>query len=552
MIESPAWILTPRQQFDLELLISDAFAPLNGFLSKQDYDSVCEHMRLADHTLWPMPIVLDVTPEFAEKITASKNTPEHKIPLKDTQGLLVAWLTVSDLWEVSEQDKLREAEQVYGTTSLHHPGVRYLMHHTHSVYLGGKVTKATGVTHYDFMHLRHTPAQLQEKFTRLGWQRIVAFQTRNPMHRAHVELTQAAARECRANLLLHPVVGPTKPGDIDYFTRVRCYEKILSRYSETTTVLSLLPLAMRMAGPREALWHALIRQNYGCTHFIIGRDHAGVADPETGEGFYAPYAAQQLTQQHQQALDITIVPFQEMVYSATRSQYVSVDAVKSDETVNRISGTELRRRLQEDIPIPDWFSYPEVLSTLRHAYPAKHQQGFTVFFTGLSGAGKSTLAFGLLQRLQELGDRQVTMLDGDEVRLWLSNELGFSPKDRDINVNRIGHVAREVTRHGGVAICAPIAPYHRAREVVRDLINEVGMFVEVYVSTSLDVCEARDCKGLYAQARAGKIPNFTGVSDPYEVPERAELVLDTSECRPEQCVQTIIVKLAALGLIKGE
>jgi sulfate adenylyltransferase len=370
------------------------------------------------------------------------------------------------------------------------------------------------------------------------------------MHRAHLELTYRAAQIAEANLLIHPSVGMTKPGDIDHYTRVRCYEKLISHYPEQTTMLSLLPLAMRMGGPREALWHAIIRKNHGCTHFIVGRDHAGPGKGADGKPFYGPYDAQELVRRHQEELGITMVPFQEMVFVQERAQYVPADEIQPGETVLNISGTELRRRLHEGLDIPDWFTYPEVIEELRRTHPPRHQQGFTVFFTGLSGAGKSTLANALLVRLLELGSRPVTLLDGDVVRKHLSSELGFSREHRNLNVQRIGFVASEITKNGGVAICAPIAPYTHARREVREMIEACGMFVEVYVSTPIGVCETRDRKGLYALARAGKLKEFTGVSDPYEVPENAELRIDTSDISPDEAVQRIVLKLESLGLIR--
>ncbi|HET9484150.1 MAG TPA: bifunctional sulfate adenylyltransferase/adenylylsulfate kinase, partial [Xanthomonadales bacterium] len=439
---------------------------------------------------------------------------------------------------------------VLGTTDHAHPGVRHLQRASHPFYVGGRVRGLEPPRHYDFRHLRDTPADLRTRFGKLGWRRVVAFQTRNPMHRAHLELTFRAAQLAEANLLIHPVVGLTKPGDVDHYTRVRAYEKLLGRYPEATTALSLLNLAMRMAGPREALWHAIVRRNHGCTHFIVGRDHAGPGNDSHGKPFYGPYDAQELVRRHEQELGIAMVPFEEMVYVRERAQYAPASDVKTGETVLNISGTELRRRLQEGLDIPEWFTFPEVADELRRTHPPRHEQGFTVFFTGLSGAGKSTLANALLVALLELGGRPVTLLDGDIVRKHLSSELGFSREHRDLNVQRIGFVASEITKNGGVAICAPIAPYADARRAVREMVGQYGVFVEVHVATPLDVCESRDRKGLYALARAGKIKEFTGISDPYEVPEHPDLRIDTSGASPQECVQQIVLKLEALGLIR--
>jgi len=538
----PAWDLTARQVCDLEMLVSGAFSPLEGFMTRADYEPVCRDMRLASGVLWPMPITLDVTREFADKLGGAK-----RIALRDQEGVNLAILEIADSWEA---DRDAEARSVFGSADKLHAGVNYLLHRANPVYLGGRVFGLEAPRHYDFRHLRLSPHDLREQFERLGWRRIVAFQTRNPMHRAHLELTFRAAQIAEANLLIHPSVGMTKPGDIDHYTRVRCYEKLTAHYPEQTTMLSLLPLAMRMGGPREALWHAIIRKNHGCTHFIVGRDHAGPGNDSSGKPFYGPYDAQELVRKHHDELGIAMVPFQEMVYVQERAQYAPANEVQPGENVLNISGTELRRRLHEGLDIPEWFTYPEVIEELRRTHPPRHKQGFTVFFTGLSGAGKSTVANALLVRLLELGTRPVTLLDGDVVRKHLSSELGFSKEHRNLNVQRIGFVASEITKNGGIAICAPIAPYAKARAEVREMVEAHGLFVEVHVSTPIDVCETRDRKGLYALARAGKLKEFTGVSDPYEVPEQAELRLDTSDISPDEAVQRIVLKLEALGLIR--
>ena len=385
---------------------------------------------------------------------------------------------------------------------------------------------------------------------KLGWRKVVAFQTRNPLHRAHQELTFRAAREVEANLLIHPVVGMTKPGDIDHFTRVRCYEHVLEQYPEQTTALSLLNLAMRMAGPREALWHAIIRKNYGCTHFIVGRDHAGPGNDQNGQPFYGPYDAQELFTQHEEEMDIAMVPFKMMVYVENRAEYMPADETGPDDKVLNLSGTEVRRRLAEGLDIPEWFSYPKVVEELRHAHPPKHKQGFTVFFTGLSGSGKSTIANALMVKLLENGQRPVTLLDGDVVRKNLSSELNFSREHRDLNILRIGYVASEITKNRGIAICAPIAPYTATRRQVRDMIEPLGGFLEVHVATPIEVCEQRDRKGLYAKARAGLIKGFTGIDDPYEAPEKAEIVIDTSELSPDLAAHRILITLEKFGYLK--
>lgn len=540
-----SWDLTPRQICDLELLMNGGFSPLKGFMSEADYDGVVSEMRLADGSLWPMPITLDVSEEFAQSIE-----PGQDIALRDQEGVILATLTVTDRWT---PDKAREAVGVFGSDDIAHPAVNYLHHTAGPVYLGGPVTGIQQPVHYDFRARRDTPNELRALFRKLGWRKIVAFQTRNPLHRAHQELTFRAAKEVEANLLIHPVVGMTKPGDVDHFTRVRCYEAVLDKYPGSTTTMSLLNLAMRMAGPREALWHALIRRNHGCTHFIVGRDHAGPGKNSKGEDFYGPYDAQEMVRAHQDEIGIQLVPFKHMVYVQERAQYEPVDEIEDRDnvTILNISGTELRRRLREGLEIPDWFSFPEVVEQLRRRYPPRSQQGFTVFFTGLSGSGKSTIANALMIKLMEMGGRPVTLLDGDVVRKNLSSELGFSKAHRDLNIRRIGFVASEITKNGGIALCAPIAPYATTRRAVREEIEQYGAFVEVHVATSLEECERRDRKGLYKLARAGKIKEFTGISDPYDVPENPELRVDTEGHEVDNCAHQVVLKLEQMGLIAG-
>lgn len=541
--ECPSWDLTPRQACDLELLLNGGFSPLEGFLNQTDYERVVEDMRLSDGTLWPIPITLDVSEPFASRIGRGE-----QLALRDPEGVLIAVLEVSDIWR---PDLHREAWQLFGTTDERHPGVFHLLRQTGPVYVGGQVLGVDPPTHYDFPHLRDSPQELRERFAKLGWRRVVAFQTHNPMHRVHRELTLRAAQQAEANLLIHPAVGSIKPGDVDYYSRVRCYEHLLRTYPEQTTTLSLLNLAMRMAGPREALWHAIIRQNYGCTHFIVGHNHAGPDPDAFGRAFYEPYAAQELIARYQSELGIQILPFPEMVYVRERAQYIPASEILAGEATLSVSGTEFRRRLQEGLEIPEWFSDPEVVAELRRAHPPRHRQGFTVFFTGLSGSGKSTIANALMVKLLEQGGRAVTLLDGDIVRKHLSSELGFSREHRNINILRIGFVASEITKNGGIAICAPIAPYAATRREVREMIAPLGGFIEVHVATPLETCEGRDRKGLYAKARAGILKEFTGISDPYEAPEHAELTLDTRDCTPGEAAQTVLLKLESLGYIRG-
>ena len=538
-----SWDLTPRQICDLELLMNGGFNPLKGFMSEADYTSVVSSMRLADGVLWPMPITLDVNKAFSKIIELGQD-----IALRDQEGVTLATLTVTDRWQ---PDKNLEAIEVFGADDLAHPAVNYLHHQAGAIYLGGPVIGIQPPVHYDFRGRRDTPNELRAYFRKLGWSKVVAFQTRNPLHRAHQELTFRAAKEAQANLLIHPVVGMTKPGDVDHFTRVRCYEAVLDKYPQATTTMSLLNLAMRMAGPREAVWHALIRKNHGCSHFIIGRDHAGPGKNSQGEDFYGPYDAQDLFRSHQDEIGLEMVDFKHMVYVQERAQYEAADEIEDGVTVLNISGTELRRRLSEGLDIPDWFSFPEVVKELRRTKPPRSQQGFTVFFTGLSGSGKSTIANALMVKLMEMGGRPVTLLDGDIVRKNLSSELGFSKQHRDLNIRRIGYVASEITKNGGIAICAPIAPYTSTRWAVREDIESFGAFVEVHVATSLEECERRDRKGLYLLARAGKIKEFTGISDPYERPENPELRVDTENKAVDNCAHQVVLKLESLGLIAG-
>lgn len=537
----PSWDLTPRQLCDVELLLTGGFSPLRGFMNREDYEGVCHDMRLKSGVLWPMPITLDVTEEFMRKAK-----PGTTVALRDPEGVMLAALHVEDAWK---PDKENEARSVFKTTSTAHAGVAYLMKQAHPCYIGGRLEGIRIPSHYDFRNLRLTPAELRAEFSRLGWRKVVAFQTRNPMHRAHQELTMRAAKRVEANLLIHPSVGMTKPGDVEYYVRVRCYQALLPKYPKDTVRLSLLPLAMRMGGPREALWHALIRKNHGCTHFVVGRDHAGPGKDTDGKPFYGPYDAQELLRKHQQDVGVTMVPFQMLVYLEDEDRYVPENEVPPGARTLNISGTELRRRLNEGSDLPPWFTFPEVARELQRSYLPRQRQGFTVFFTGLSGSGKSTIANVLRIKFLELGGRPVTLLDGDIVRKNLSSELGFSKEHRDINIRRIGFVASEITKNGGIAICAPIAPYDSIRKEVRAMIQPHGGFILVHLSTPLETCEGRDRKGLYAKARAGIVQQFTGISDPYEAPDDAAVVIDTSELTPEEAAQEIFLHLEREGFI---
>lgn len=537
--------LSPRQICDVEMIINGGFSPLTGFMNKADYESVCKNMRLADGTLWPMPITLDVSEEFAKSLK-----PGEKVALRDQEGVILAILTVGEIWK---PNKSTEAEQVFGSDDTAHPAVAYLHNQAGEWYVGGELVGLELPSYYDFKELRLTPQELRERFEKRGWKKVVAFQTRNPMHRAHVEATLRAARETEANVLIHPVVGMTKPGDIDHYTRVRIYKRVIERYPASTAMISLLPLAMRMGGPREALWHAIIRKNYGVTHFIVGRDHAGPGKNSKGDDFYDPMAAMQLAQEHAEEIGIHIVQAGLLAYVKDHDKYYEASEIEEGMEVLNISGTQLRERLADGRELPEWFTYPEVAEELRRTTKPLHQRGFTVFFTGLSGSGKSTIANALRIKLLEQGDKTVTLLDGDIVRKNLSSELGFSKEHRDLNVLRIGYVASEIAKHGGVAICAPIAPYDATRKQVRQMVEASNAkFILVHVATSLEVCEARDRKGLYAAARAGKIKEFTGISDPYEAPNDADLLLDTVDTTPEELAQAVLLHIEKEGLLHDQ
>lgn len=534
--------LTQRQLCDLELILNEGFAPLQGFMNEKDYNRVVNEMRLSDGTIWPIPINLDIPEDFARKIN-----PGCKIVLKGQEGHPLANLYVEDVYK---PNKTIEAQCVFATTDTTHPGVNYLFNNTNNYYVGGKIEKIAMPKHYDFVELRKTPQELKKYFKDNNINKIVAFQTRNPMHRAHVELTMRASKDLNAHLLIHPAVGLTKPGDVDHFTRVKCYEKIKNHFSKELVTLSLLPISMRMAGPREALWHAIIRKNYGVTHFIVGRDHAGPGKDKNGKDFYGPYEAQELVKKYEDEIGIKMVPFKEMVYVPSQDKYFSVDEISKDTQILNISGTELRKILQEGKEIPTWFTYPEVAEELRKTSPARKKQGFTIFFTGLSGSGKSTIANALAIKLMEIQSRKITLLDGDVVRLNLSKGLGFSKEDRSTNVRRVGFVSNEITKNGGIALCALVSPYENDRQANRRLISENGAYIEVYVSTSLKECEARDEKGLYAQAKVGKISNFTGISDPYEIPLNPELTIDTEKVSVNEAIDLIINCLKTSGYLE--
>lgn len=534
--------LNERQLCDLEMLLNGAMSPLTGFMTESDYDSVVEHMAIGD-MLWSMPITLDVSKEQLDAFQDST-----QIGLCDKEGFMLGVLNLESVWK---PDKNKEAKSIYQTTDVEHPGVRYLLNEARDYYIGGQIKGIQLPTHYDFESLRHTPEDLRQEFARLGWDKVVAFHTSKPIHRVHQEITTRAAKDIGANILLHPVSGVGKPGELAYYSRVHCYQAVMKYYPKYLAMLSLIPQAMRMAGPREAVHNMIVRQNYGCTHFIVGPEHASPPGVRSGrKRFYDRYASQKFIEEFQKQLDIEMYPVEEMAYAPDRRQYISCTQAKADkeETLD-YSEKDFNYALEHDEAIPDWYSYAEVVDELSKIRLSRKHKGFTLFFTGLSGSGKSTLAKLVYARFIEQGDRPVTLLDGDVVRTNLSSELGFSKEHRDLNVKRIGYVASEITKNRGIAICAPIAPYENVRESVRSMIEEYGAFIEIHVATPLETCESRDRKGMYAKARKGIIKNFTGISDPYEIPVNPEIRIDTSGLTPVECAQKIMIYLFKEGYI---
>ncbi len=530
--------LTARNVCDLELLATGGFSPLNRFMNRADYNRVLEELRLTSGMLFPLPVTLTVKKDAGVKL-------DGELALADQHNNVLAVMRVE---EIFEWDPEREARLAYGTNDLRHPLVAE-MNSWGELCLSGEM-RFVQLPHYsDFRALRLSPVEVRERLTALGFANVVAFQTRNPLHRAHEELTVRAAREIEGALLLHPVVGLTKPGDIDHFTRVRSYSVLAERYYDSDRMLlALLPLAMRMAGPREALWHAIIRRNFGANHLIIGRDHASPGRDSNDRPFYGPYDAQELVARHSAEVGVKPMPFSELLYIPDEDRYEESTRIPEGKRTASISGTEVRENyLQRGRPLPSWFTRSEVASILAEAHPPRHQQGFCLWFTGLSGAGKSTTAEILTTRLLEHG-RQVTVLDGDVVRTHLSKGLGFSKDDRDTNIRRIGFVAAEIARHGGGVICAAVSPYRATRNECRTMVGS-DRFVEVFVDAPLDVCEERDVKGMYRLAREGKIKNFTGIDDPYEPPLNPEIVIDTVAHSAEKNADLILAHLVAQGFV---
>ncbi|ORY74610.1 hypothetical protein BCR37DRAFT_202764 [Protomyces lactucae-debilis] len=541
----PDIYLTQRHLCDLELILNGGFSPLEGFMNQQDYENVVENLRLADGTVWSMPICLDVD---QATIQAKGIQAGSRITLRDWRDESpIAILTVQDFYQ---PNKKQEAEKVFGADDVLHPAVKYL-HGCHDYYVGGTVEAVNKPQHYDYVGLRYTPTELRAQFEKLAWSRVVAFQTRNPLHRAHKELTVRATRQTKANLLLHPVVGITKEMDVDHFTRVKAYEAVMQTYPKGMAMLALLPLAMRMGGPREALWHAIIRKNFGACAFCIGRDHAGPGKNKDGQDFYGPYDAQTLVAKYESEVGIEVVPFAQMSYLPGTDEYMPKDQVKEGTQTLDLSGTEVRNRLRTGAPIPEWFSYPAVVKVLRESYPPRHKQGFTVFLTGHYNSGKDTIARALQVTLNQQGGRSVSLLLGETVRSELSSELGFSKEDRDKNVARIAFVSAELTRAGAAVIAAPIAPYDASRKLAKQAIEQVGSCFLVHVATPLEYCEKTDRKGNFKRARSGEIKGFTGVDAPYEEPAEASLKVDISKETVQSIVHKIILTLDAEGLFKS-
>ncbi len=535
----PDITLNDRQICDFELLTTGVFSPLTGFMKQIDYESVLDRMRLESGELWPIPICLDLPESQATSFEIGQS-----VTLRDAEGFLLGILNIEDIWPA---DIEKEAQAVYGTQDTSHPGVDYLYNNSGKYYIGGEIQALNLPIHPDFKQIRNTPVEVRNTFAKLGWKRIVGFQTRQPIHRPQFEMTIQAMTKAKANLLLLPIAGVARPGDFDHFTRMRCYEKVAAHYPPDSYVLNLLPLAMRMAGPREALLHMIIGKNYGCTHFIIGHQHA---TPENGNTpFYAYDEASNLTQTASKELGVNTITFEEMVYLPFEDEYkLACDIPPEIDTIS-FSGTDIQKRIRSGKKVPEWATFPEVTIELQKSYPPPAKQGLTIFCTGLSGAGKSTIANILYSKFLEIGTRPVTLLDGDIVRRNLSSELNFSKEHRDINVKRIGFVASEITKNRGIAICAPIAPYEHTRQQIRQSIEDHGGFFEVHVATPITECEKRDRKGMYAKARAGLLKGFTGVDDPYEDPSNPELKIDTSNLTPDEAAQQVMLYISQKGFI---
>ncbi len=537
----PSIKISPRSLCDLEMIATGAFSPLDRFMGHKDYERVLEEMRLTDGTLFPLPITLTVDKEYYASLG-------EEVAIRDVQNNLIAVMKIE---EAFPYDKEKEARLAYGTNDSKHPMVSEMVRWG-NLCISGELKVINLPTYYDFKDIRNTPAEVRAELEKMGNQNVVAFQTRNPLHRIHEELTKRAAAAIGGSLLIHPVVGMTKPGDVDHYTRVRIYKALVEKYYDgSKTMLSLLPLAMRMAGPKEALLHGIIRRNYGANHFIIGRDHAGPGNDSTGKPFYGPYDAQEIFDKYSSELQMKAVPFYELVYLPDTDEYVEGDKVPAGAKTLNISGTQVRDDyLAKGKLLPEWFTRPETARILRQMYPPRHNMGFCIWFTGLSGAGKTATAEVLTTLLLEHG-KQITQLDGDVIRTHLSKGLGFSKEDRDTNILRIGFVAGELVRHKGTVICAAISPYRATRDECRTMVGS-EQFVEVFMDTPIEVCESRDIKGLYAKARRGELKGFTGVDDPYEAPINPEITLKTVGVTPEENARLIVKHLVEKGFLLAD
>ncbi|MBT4087547.1 MAG: bifunctional sulfate adenylyltransferase/adenylylsulfate kinase [Deltaproteobacteria bacterium] len=537
----PDVILNDRQICDFELLTTGVFSPLKGFMQQIDYESVLDGMRLESQEIWPVPVCLDIPESLAVTLETGQS-----VTLRDPEGFLLGVMNIEDIWKPNME---KEAQAVFGTLDKAHPGVDYLYHRSGRTYIGGEIKALNLPIHSDFKQIRNTPAEVRQTFSKLGWKRIVGFQTRQPIHRPQYEMTIQAMRRAKANLLLLPIAGVTKPGDFDHYTRMRCYQQVASHYLPDSYILNLLPLAMRMAGPREAILHLIIGRNFGCTHFVIGHEHASPGNCSKNKPFYAYDEAIKLASNAANELSVKLITFEEMVYLPFEDEYQAASEVSENTDAISLSANDIQQRIRTGKKVPEWATFPEVVTELQKSYPPPAKQGFTIFCTGLSGAGKSTIAKILHSRFLEIGTRPVSLLDGDIVRRNLSSELNFSREHRDINVKRIGFVAAEITKNRGIAICAPIAPYENTRARIRETIEAHGGFIEVHVSTPISECEKRDRKGMYAKARAGLLKGFTGVDDPYEAPANPELRIDTTSIIPDEAAREVMLYLSQKGFI---
>lgn len=537
----PSLQLTERQVWDLECLAIGAFSPLDRFMGEQDYSHVLGEMRLDDGSIFPIPVTLPVS-------KGAEISLDNEVALRDSHNELLGTMIVEEIYKWSREEY---EISVLGTQDLRHP-LAADMHRWGALNISGSLRVFHLPKHHDFSELRMTPKETRSALSALGRSNAVAFQTRNPLHRVHEELTKRAIEQVDGVLLLHPVVGMTKPGDVDHYTRVRTYKAMASKYYEPDrVVLALLPLAMRFAGPREALWHAIIRRNYGANFLVVGRDHASPGLNSKNQAFYLPFAAQELVDEYSEETGVSPIAFDELVYLPAEDAYVESSSADAGSEMIALSGSEVREEyLNKGLPLPEWIARPEVSEILADAHPPRHQQGVCIWFTGLPGAGKSTTAELLTSRLMEHG-RPVTLLDGDVVRTHLSKGLGFDRDDRDTNIRRIGFVAAEIVRHGGVVVCAAVSPYRSTRNDVRNMVGQ-DHYLEVFVDTPLEVCEARDTKGLYARARRGEIKGFTGIDDPYEAPENPEIVLNTVDAAPKANAERIVELLSDRGFLRSD